>query len=64
MAGQFNLLFYDLSQKIAEKKIQSIDSSNAEIVVTACPGCQYQLMDNLARLGRPQKVLSLMEVLE
>jgi len=64
MAGQFNLLFYELSQKIAERKIESIDQSNADIVVTACPGCQFQLLDNIVRLGKPQKVMSLMEVLE
>jgi glycolate oxidase iron-sulfur subunit len=64
MAGQFNLLYYDLSQKIAEKKIASIDSSGADIVVTACPGCEFQLLDNLTRLGRRQKVMTLMEVLE
>jgi len=64
MAGQFNLLNYDLSQKIAEKKIDSIEASNADIVVTACPGCEFQLLDNLTRLGKPQKVMSLMEILE
>jgi len=64
MAGQFNLLYYDLSQKIAEKKIDSIDSTDADIVVTSCPGCEFQLLDNLTRLDRPQKVMSLMEVLE
>ena len=64
MAGQFNLLYYELSQKIAEKKINSIDATGADIVVTACPGCQFQLMDNLTRLGRPQKVMNLMEVLD
>ncbi len=64
MAGQFSLLYYDLSKKIAEKKIDSISESGADIVVTACPGCQIQLLDNIVRLERPQKVMSLMEVLE
>jgi glycolate oxidase iron-sulfur subunit len=64
MAGQFNIMYYDLSQKIAEKKIDSIAASEADIVVTACPGCQFQLLDNLVRLGRPQKVMNLMEVFE
>jgi glycolate oxidase iron-sulfur subunit len=63
MAGQFNLFYYDLSRKIAEKKIENIDASEADIVVTACPGCQYQLLDNIARLKKPQRVMSLMEVL-
>ena len=63
MAGQFSLYYYDLSRKIAEKKIESIETSDADIVVTACPGCQYQLLDNIARLKKPQQVMSLMEVL-
>jgi glycolate oxidase iron-sulfur subunit len=63
MAGQFSLLFNDLSRKIADRKMESIEASDADIVVTACPGCQYQLLDNLARLNRPQRVMSLMEVL-
>jgi glycolate oxidase iron-sulfur subunit len=63
MAGQFNLLYYELSQKIARKKIDSIEASDADIVVTACPGCEFQLLDNLTRLGRRQKVMTLMEVL-
>jgi glycolate oxidase iron-sulfur subunit len=62
MAGQFSLLYYDLSRKIADKKIENIEASEADIVVTACPGCQYQLLDNIARLNKPQRVMSLMEV--
>jgi glycolate oxidase iron-sulfur subunit len=64
MAGQFNLMFYELSRKIAEKKIDSIEASEADIVVTACPGCQFQLSENLARNSKPQRVMSLMEVLK
>lgn len=64
MAGQFNLLYYELSQKIARKKVDSIEASDADVVVTACPGCEFQLLDNLTRLGRRQKVMSLMEVLQ
>jgi glycolate oxidase iron-sulfur subunit len=63
MAGQFSLLYSELSQKIAEKKIESIESSDADVVVTACPGCQFQLIDNITRLKKRQKVMSLMELL-
>jgi glycolate oxidase iron-sulfur subunit len=63
MAGQFNLFYYDLSKKIAEKKIESIEASEADIVVTACPGCEFQLLDNLARLNKRQKVMTLMDVI-
>jgi glycolate oxidase iron-sulfur subunit len=63
MGGQFNLLHYELSMKIAEKKVESIESTDADIVVTACPGCQFQLLDAIARMKKPQKVMNLMEVL-
>ena len=63
MAGQFSLLYYELSQKIGEKKMDSIEAREADIVVTACPGCQFQLAENAARLQIPQKVMSLMDVL-
>jgi glycolate oxidase iron-sulfur subunit len=63
MAGQFSLYYYDLSRKIAERKLEGIEASDAEIVVTACPGCQYQLTENIARLKKPQRVMSLMEIL-
>jgi glycolate oxidase iron-sulfur subunit len=64
MGGQFNLLNYDLSMKIAEKKAEGIAATDADIVVTACPGCELQLLDIIARKNMPQKVMSLMEVLE
>lgn len=63
MGGQFTLMNPELSQKIGEKKINSIESTQADIVVTACPGCQFQLLDGIVRLKKPQKVMNLMEVL-
>ena len=63
MGGQFSLLNYELSQRIGEKKLESIEATEADIVVTACPGCQFQLLDGIVRLNKPQKVMSLMEVL-
>jgi glycolate oxidase iron-sulfur subunit len=63
MGGQFSLLHYELSQKIGEKKIESIEATDADIVVTACPGCQFQLLDGIVRLNKRQKVMNLMEVI-
>jgi glycolate oxidase iron-sulfur subunit len=64
MAGTFSIYFYDLSQKIAERKIADIKSTGADIVATDCPGCQIQLIDSLTRHGLPQKALHIMELLE
>jgi glycolate oxidase iron-sulfur subunit len=64
MAGTFSIYFYDLSQKIAAKKVDDIKSTGAAVVVTDCPGCQMQLIDSLTRRGVPAQVRHIMELLE
>ena len=63
MAGSFGLYYYELSQQIADKKIESIKASGADIVVTSCPGCEVQLIDGLVRNKVPVKVMHIMELL-
>jgi glycolate oxidase iron-sulfur subunit len=63
MAGAFSLHYYNLSKKIADKKADSIKDTEADVVVTGCPGCMIQLMDTLKRHQMPQRVMHLMEVL-
>ena len=63
MAGTFSVYYYDTSQKIADKKLDSIVASGADIVATACPGCMIQLMDGISRRKMPQRVLHIMELL-
>lgn len=64
MAGTFNLHFYDISTKIAERKLKNIIASGAEIVATGCPGCIIQLRDTIARHKSPVKVMHIMELLD
>jgi glycolate oxidase iron-sulfur subunit len=64
MAGSFSINYYDLSGKIAEKKVNGIDSTQADIVVTGCPGCEIQLIDNLIKHNKQTKVMHIMELLE
>jgi glycolate oxidase iron-sulfur subunit len=64
MAGAFSLHNYELSQKIADKKVAAILESGADIVVSGCPGCEIQLMDSLARHHSDVKVLHIMELFE
>lgn len=64
MAGTFSIYFYDLAQKIATKKADSIKQTGADVVVTDCPGCQIQLIDTLKRHHMPQQVRHIMELLE
>ena len=62
MAGAFSIYYYDLSKKIADKKMETIKDSGADIVVTDCPGCQIQLMDNITRKKLPVKVMHITEL--
>jgi glycolate oxidase iron-sulfur subunit len=64
MAGAFSLNYYELSQDIADKKVESIKSTGADIVVTSCPGCQIQLIDSVLRHKLPVKVMHIMELID
>jgi len=64
MAGAFSVSHYNLSRKIADKKMETIKDTGADIVVTGCPGCEIQLIDNTIRHKMPVKVMHLMELLE
>jgi glycolate oxidase iron-sulfur subunit len=63
MAGAFSLYYYDLSKQIADKKVQAIKATGADIVVSSCPGCEVQLIDSIARNKLPVKVMHIMELL-
>ncbi len=61
--GTFNLDFYQLSKTIGAHKIQPIQKSGAEVVVTSCPGCMVQLMDLLGSAGQRPVVMHISELL-
>lgn len=64
MAGSFNLVYYDLSRRILEKKVRDIDATGADGVVTSCMGCLIQLKDGLSYTKGKIKALHLIEALE
>ncbi|MFZ7103045.1 MAG: (Fe-S)-binding protein [Peptococcaceae bacterium] len=61
-AGSFNLTHYDLSQKVAKHKVDSIVNSKAEIVASACPSCIMQLNHALQRSGREAEAKHVIEL--
>jgi len=64
MGGTFSIYYYDLSKKIAGKKIAGIQATGADAVVTTCPGCMIQLIDNTIRHKIPVKVMHIIELLD
>ncbi len=64
MAGAFSVHFYDISKKIADRKMENAASTGADIIVTDCPGCEIQLIDGTMRRGMPAQVMHIMELFE
>lgn len=57
-AGIYNLVRYEDSMKILERKVRHILSTKAEILVAANPGCAVQLAYGLRRAGADVQVLN------
>jgi L-lactate dehydrogenase complex protein LldF len=62
--GTYSLDFATISNGILTKKIENIQASNAEILVTDCPGCVMQINGGLMHKNVPVKVLHLTEFIE
>ncbi len=62
--GTFNLLHYDLAQRMAARKAESIAGARAEVVATGCPGCMMQLQTIVAEHGLNRDVRHVVELLD
>lgn len=62
-AATFSLKFTKESQKILDRKLNNVKETEADILVTANPGCHLQLAWGLREAQMPQPVLHLMELL-
>lgn len=62
--GIFAIIYRDLSMKIGEHKIRSVERSGAEKVVTSCPGCMLQISELAASKNLPIETLHVVELLE
>jgi glycolate oxidase iron-sulfur subunit len=61
--GLFSVAFRELSEQIGRKKIESLQRSHIETLVTACPGCVLQF-ERMAAINRtPLKVKHIIEVI-
>lgn len=64
MGGSFNISYYDLSMKILDKKLRSLEKTGAEILVTGCMGCMMQFKDGIHQKNMNVEVMHLTEVLD
>ncbi len=54
--GSYVVSHYDTSASLGKNKAQDINQTGADTVSTGCPACMMQLLDNVSRHGKEQKV--------
>ncbi len=62
--GVMRVFHRDISDMAGESRARDIISSDAETVVTGCPGCRMQLLNSLRRAGSRIKVVHTVQVVE
>jgi len=62
--GFFSLCFNNLSMSIGRKKMDNINNTPADTVVTSCPGCMMQLEGLKRETGTEIDIMHIVEVLD
>lgn len=57
--GIYNILHFNESMKILDKKMNKVNDTKASIVVTANPGCLLQIQTGIERHGKVEEIKSL-----
>lgn len=63
-AGIYNVLHNEMAMNLLRNKMQSVNATGAECIVTANPGCMIQLQAGAKLHGQGQPVLHVVEVLD
>jgi len=58
-----NLSNYDLSMNILQRKMENVQKSKAQVLITSCPGCYLQLKHGAKKNGMTIEVRYLTEIL-
>ena len=56
-AGIYNVAQPELAEQILQRKIDNVENTGAEMLVTANPGCMLQLADGIQRRGLACEVI-------
>jgi len=62
-AGSYSLGHYDLSMKVLARKMQNVAQTDADLLVTCCPGCSMQLAHGIREHALEMKCIELVELL-
>jgi glycolate oxidase iron-sulfur subunit len=62
-AGIYNLLHPEMALKVLDRKMDNVEATGADIVVSTNPGCLLQIEAGVRRRGLKMKVKHLCELL-
>jgi len=62
-AGSYNVMHYEQSMKVLDRKMENLKKTGAEILATECPGCLIQLGYGTRRANLKVRVSHLSELL-
>lgn len=63
-AGIYNVVENEMAMSILKSKMELVNSTGAEVIVTANPGCMLQLEAGTRLHGRAQRVAHVVEILD
>jgi glycolate oxidase iron-sulfur subunit len=63
-AGVYNVEHTEMAMELLQKKMQMVETTGAEMIVTANPGCMLQLRAGAEMFSRGQRVVHVVELLD
>lgn len=63
-AGIYNVTEPEMAARLGRRKVENIRSTDADLVITANPGCAIQIANGLRATGKPVAVKHIVEVLD
>ncbi len=63
-AGIYNVVHTDMAMALLRKKMDTVNATGAQVIVTANPGCILQLAAGVRKFGRGQRVAHVVEMLD
>lgn len=63
-AGVYNIEHTEMSMELLQNKMRMVESTGADVIATANPGCMLQLQAGAKRFSRGQRVAHVVELLD
>lgn len=63
-AGTYNIMHYDQSMAVLDRKMANVRATDAKILATACPACIIQLKHGVQRAGLDVAVIHVAELIQ